>query len=187
MFLIEDWYNKDIEGINKEQLRRILTLGFTESHGNIIIICQCRTGKTALAATLGENFVIRDKRVYYIKIYDLLDILFTRNESPAAKRKYEYIISGDMVIIDEFLYTRISMEELTVLFRFISLINDLVSIVIVTNRYFDEWLDASEDEFLMQTMIERLLGDCEIFKTQTLQSELLPSRTPKRKKINKSK
>ena len=38
---------------------------------------------------------------------------------------------------------------------------------------------------LMQTLIERLLGDCEIFKTQTLQNDLLPTRTPRKKSVKK--
>lgn len=175
-------YNSKVSGINVEQLNRILTLGFTESRGNLIIIGQCRTGKTALASTLAENFISHNQAVYYIKIYDLIEILADRSTSPAAERKYEYMLSSGMIIIDEFLYTGITDTDLALLFRFISMVNDLSSIVIITNRYFDEWLDATEDEFLMQTLIERLIGDCEVFRTQPLKNELLPTRTPKRKK-----
>jgi len=179
-------YDITVDGINKEQLNRILTLGFTETYGNLIIVGQCRTGKTSLASSLGQRMILREKIVYYVKYYDLMDILYTRATSPAAKRKYDYIMTSDMIIIDEVLYTGITGEDLTALFRFVSSVNDIASIVIITNRYFDEWLDASEDEFLMQTLIERLLGDCEIFKTQTLQSDLLPTRTPRKKSVKKS-
>lgn len=178
-------YNQKISGINKEQLNRILTLGFTETNRNLVIIGQCRTGKTSLAALLSEMMISRNEVVYYIKIFDLLDILANRNASPAAKRKYDYMMSSKMVVIDEFLYTSISNAEQVLLFRFISAINDVTSLLIVTNRFFDEWLDAAEDEFLMQTMIERLLGDCEVFKTQVLQNDLLPTRSPKKKQTKK--
>ena len=36
-------YDITVDGINKEQLNRILTLGFTETCGNLIIVGQCRT------------------------------------------------------------------------------------------------------------------------------------------------
>lgn len=174
-------YNINVDGVNKEQLDRIMNLKFAETYGNLIIIGQCRTGKTSLAASLGTRMILRGKIVYYIKYYDLMEILFSKDTNPTSKRKYDYIMTSDMIIIDELLYTGISSDELTTLFRFISTINGVASIVVVTNRYFDEWLDASDDEFLMQTLIERLIGDCEIFKTQIVQNDLLPTRGPKKK------
>lgn len=174
-------YDKTVNGINKEQLNRILTLGFTHGNENLIIIGQCRTGKTALAATLAESLITQNEVVYYVKLYDLLEILANKSVSPAGKRKYDYMMTSKMVIVDEFLYTSISNSELVQLFRFLSALNECASIVIITNRYLDEWLDAAEDEFQMQTLMERLLGNCEVFRTQALKEDLLPERTPKRK------
>ena len=71
-------YDITVDGINKEQLNRILTLGFTETYGNLIIVGQCRTGKTSLASSLGQRMILREKIVYYVKYYDLMDILYTK-------------------------------------------------------------------------------------------------------------
>ena len=137
--------------------------------------------KNIACSFVGARMILRGKIVYYIKYYDLMEILFSKDTNPTSKRKYDYIMTSDMIIIDELLCTGISSDEFTTLFRFISTINGVASIVAVTNRYFDEWLDASGDEFLMQTLIERLLGDCEIFKTQVVQNDLLTTRCPKKK------
>ncbi len=174
-------YDRTVQGINKEQLNRLMTLGFTETFSNLVIVGQCRTGKTSLASFLAELVIGENETAYYIKLNDLLDVLANKNASPAAKRKYEYMMTSTMVIIDEFLYTSINNAEQVLLFRFISAINDGTSLVLITNRFFDEWLDAAEDEFLMQTMIERLLGDCEVFKTQPLKNEFFPIRRPQKK------
>ena len=131
-------YRDNVDGVNKEQLDRIMDLKFTETYGNLIIIGQCRTGKTSLAASLGTRMILRGKIVYYIKYCDLMEILFSKDTNPTSKRKYDHIMRSDMIIIDELLYTGISSDELTTLFRFIFTINGVASIVVVTNRYFDE-------------------------------------------------
>ena len=82
--------------------------------------------------------ILRGKIVYYIKYCDLMEILFSKDTNPTSKRKYDHIMTSDMIIIDELLYTGISSDELTTLFRFIFTINGVASIVVVTNRYFDE-------------------------------------------------
>ena len=91
-------YDVTADGINRDQLNNILTLGFTETNGNLIVVGQCRTGKTSLAASLGQRMILREKIVYYVKYYDLMDILFTKATSPAAKRKYDYIMTSDSLL-----------------------------------------------------------------------------------------
>ena len=168
-------YDPYVEGINRIALDRILTLEFVGRRSNIIIYGQCQTGKTSLASELARKVINQNANVYYINVCDLIRMLQNRDLT-ANKRKLDYMATSEMLIIDEFLYTALERDELTAIFRFLSTINEFVSIVLITNRYFDEWIDLSDDELLMQSLIERITSDCEVFKTQQLENVFIPPR-----------
>ena len=141
-----------------EQLERMLWL---EESQNLIFIGKCDTGKTSLAVYLAKQ-VLKKNKVYYCTIDEFLYILRYKDKREKQQRIYKYIADCELIILDDVMYAPISPEDLPLLYRAISFLNETRSFIIITNRAMSGWTDAAEDTHLMQTVVDRLTSNSQI-------------------------
>ena len=141
-----------------EQLERMLWLEETQ---NLIFIGKCDTGKTSLAVYFAKQ-VLKNDKVYYCTLDEFLYILRYKDKKEKQQRIYKYIADCELIILDDVMYAPILPEDLPMLYRAITFLNETRSFIIITNRVMSGWADAAEDTHLMQTVVDRLTSNSQI-------------------------
>lgn len=67
--------------------------------------------------------------------------LKTKEITIKSKSRYNKIIGADLVILDELGYLPITREEVNLFFQLISQLHDQTSIIINSNRGFEQWAE----------------------------------------------
>ena len=138
------------------QIEQLEKLGWIDIDQNLFIIGKCGTGKTSLAAHLGQKALVCGIKVSYTTIDDFLYTLETKNSVGKQMQRYKHWLASSLIIIDDMMYAGLSDEELMDFYHTIMLLNETRSIVIFTNRELSSWQQSGNDRHLMQTLIERL-------------------------------
>ena len=136
-----------------EQLER---LDWLREATDITIIGKCDSGKTALAAHLGELALQEDMRVFYCDIDEFLDVLRNKDRVDRYTRKFRYMTNCDLLIIDELMYIALSEQDLPLFYRAINFLKEERSIIYITNRELSEWSQVAVDKHLMETLTQKI-------------------------------
>ena len=73
------------------------------------------------------------------------------------------ILKADLIIIDEIGYTPIERKEANLFFNLISELYEKASVIITSNKRFDEWAEMMGDEVMTVAMLDRLLHHSKVF------------------------
>ena len=76
--------------------------------------------------------------------------------SGRENKKYRDIKSCDILVLDDFLYLKLTNEDMVILYKTLLSINESHSIIIISNRKIQNFVDVVEDKFLMNTLVDRL-------------------------------
>lgn len=150
----------------KWQIEQLEQLDWIESSEDLAIIGRCDTGKTSLAAHLGELALKGGYRVYYCNIDVLLQILRHKDTVDKYHRKFRYMISCDLIIIDELMYVALSEQDLPLFYRAVNFLKEERSIIYITNRELSEWLQVAEDKHLMETLTQKIMSSSQQIRLQ---------------------
>jgi len=132
------------------------TLEFIKNKENVILIGNPGVGKSHLAIALGIEACLKDMRVLFASIPNLVTRLretMGLNQLGAFKKKFE---KYDLVILDELGYVSFDKEGCEMLFNLLSGRNDTGSIIITTNLVFERWDEIFKDPVLTGALVDRL-------------------------------
>lgn len=157
-------YRKYIAGFEKGHLSRrmaamvgaLATLDFVRNKENVILIGNPGVGKTHLAIALGIEACMRDMRVLFTSVPNLVTRLreaMSLNQVTALGRKFE---KYDLVILDEFGYVSFDKAGCEMLFNLLSNRHESGSVIITTNLSFDRWDEVFHDAVLTGALTDRL-------------------------------
>ena len=123
----------DREKLNKGlryQIEKLLGCDWIRKNGNLLIVGEPNTGKTALAVYLSSSAIEKGFKAFYIKLDELLVVIRSKETFSKARATYNKVRNADLLIIDEILYLDIAAEDLELLYKTIMLINDTASIIL---------------------------------------------------------
>ncbi len=146
-----------------EQLER---LDWVEQAEDLVIIGRCDAGKTSLAVYLATIALKDGRRVYYCNIDEFLQILRNKDHVDKYHRKFRYILSCDMLIIDELMYVTLAEQDLPLFYRAVNFLKEERSLVYITNRELTEWPQAAEDRHLMETLTQKIISSSQVIRLQ---------------------
>jgi DNA replication protein DnaC len=89
--------------------------------------------------------------------------LKTAEISKPGKTRLLQLHRASLVIIDEMGFMPISKTEAHLLFSFISVRYESKSLVVTSNKSFDDWADFLGDTVIATAILDRLIFKCEIF------------------------
>ena len=72
------------------------------------------------------------------------------------KEEYKNLKNSDLIIIDEFLYLNISNQDLELLYKSLMFFNESRSLILISNRKIQNFVDAANDKHLMTTLVDRI-------------------------------
>ena len=93
---------------------------------------------------------------------NLMTILKTAEISSASKRRLKYLHKAALVVVDEVGFMPLSPAEANLFFGFISAMSERTSLIITSNKGFDEWADFLGDATITTAILDRLIHRCEI-------------------------
>ena len=119
-------------------------------------------GKTHLALSLAVRGLGLGYTVAFETLDNLMTILKTVEISKASKRRMKCLHKAALVIIDEVGFMPLTPTEANLFFGFVSSMSEKTSLIITSNKGFDEWADFLGDATITTAILDRLIHHCEI-------------------------
>jgi DNA replication protein DnaC len=151
------------EGATAEQMRRLSDFVWLEQAFNVCFLGAPGLGKTHLATALGYAAATAGYSVCFTTLEGLVRLLKTAEISKASKTRLGQMKRASMVIIDEMGFMPVTKAEAHLLFSFIGACYETKSLVITSNKSFDDWADFLGDQVIATAILDRIIFKCEIF------------------------
>lgn len=151
-----DFDRTPFEKKTAKMIHTLSSLEFIKNKENVILIGNPGVGKTHLAIALGIEACMRDMRVLFASVPNLVIELreaMSLNQISVYKKKFE---KYDLVILDELGYVSFDKDGNEILFNLLSSRNDRGSIIITTNLVFERWDEVFKDPILTGALVDRL-------------------------------
>ena len=152
-----------IRGIGKSEVINLNDCHWIDRKENLLFFGPPGIGKTHLAISLGITAVEKGYTVCFERITNLMKLLKLSDVQRTADFRIRRILKSDLIIIDEIGYTPIDKREANLFFNLISELYEKSSLIITSNKSFEEWAEMMGDEIMTTAMLDRLLHHGKIF------------------------
>lgn len=150
------------KSVSKAQMLKLSDMSWVEQAFNICFLGPPGIGKTHLALALADKALDMGYAAVFHTLDDLIRILKTAEISTASKRKLKSINRAALVVVDEVGFLPLSTLEANLFFGFVSSMAEKTSLIITSNKGFDEWVDFLGDAVITTAILDRLIHHCEI-------------------------
>lgn len=152
-----------LEGITESEVTNLLDFRWIDKHENILFFGPPGLGKTHLSIAFGLKAIQAGYKVCFERITNLIKILKTMEVQRSSTFRINRIMKADMLIIDEIGYTPIDRKEANLFFSLVSELYERTSVVITSNKGFEEWSEMMGDEIMTTALLDRLLHHAHVF------------------------
>ncbi len=143
--------------INEKLIRELCSLNFMEEAKNVLFVGASGVGKSHLAISIGVKAVQQRKRVMFYTAEQLTVMLAGAEVSGNLTKALESLSRVDLLIIDELGYLSLTKQTAKLFFQLISKRYETGSIIITTNKPFEEWGEIFNDDIVASAILDRLL------------------------------
>ena len=154
------------KSISKRQLNELCELTWVDRMYNLILLGPPGVGKSHLAIALGYKAVQEGYTVSFVSMDVLMHTLKTAEISRKSKGKLNRILASSIVIIDELGYLPITREEANLFFGLISSLHEQASLIITSNKGFEDWTELLGDPALSTAVLDRITYRCQVITMQ---------------------
>lgn len=148
--------------VSKEQLLRLSDMTWVEQAFNVCFLGPPGVGKTHLALSLSVRALDLGYSVAFETLDNLMKYLKTEEISNASKHRLKHIRKAALVVVDEVGFLPLSPSEANLFFGFVSSMAEKTSLIITSNKGFDEWAEFLGDATITTAILDRLIHHCEI-------------------------
>jgi DNA replication protein DnaC len=143
--------------INEQLIRELASLEFLSEAKNILLVGAPGVGKTHLAIALGVKAIQAQKRVLFFTADQLTQHLAVAEISNRLNLVLDQLTRVDLLIIDELGYLTLSKQTAKLFFQLVAKRYESGSIIVTTNKPFDQWGEIFNDDIVAGAILDRLL------------------------------
>ena len=143
-------------GINRILIQDLSSCVFIQRHENLLICGPTGVGKSHLANALAIEAIQRGYRVSSRSTHRLLQDLQISRANGSYPRLLARILSCDLLILDDFGLQSISPQAAQDLYEIITERYERGTLIITSNRAFEEWGEIFANDLLASAALDRL-------------------------------
>lgn len=149
--------------IDEEKILKLTDLSFIDKKENIFFLGPPGVGKTHLAIGLAIKACMARYRVLFQSTDDIIGYLYASLVDHTTGKKLDALSRIHLLVIDELGYLPMNSEKAKLFFQLISKRYEVGSIILTSNKAFDEWGSIFGDEVTAAAIIDRLVHHSHIF------------------------
>ena len=143
-------------GVDRALIQDLATCAFIPRHENILLCGPTGVGKSHLANALAVEALKRNFRVLSRPTHRLLNDLYTARASSANPRLMARTLRCDLLVLDDFGLQTLSAQAVQDLYEIITERYERGSLIITSNRAFEEWAEIFNNDLLASAALDRL-------------------------------
>lgn len=129
---------------------------------NLIVLGPPGVGKPQLALGLGYQAAEEGYKVSFVTVSGLIQLMKTEEISRKRKLHLNRIYDSSVVIIDEIDYLPIDHKEVILCFHLISGLHKQRSIILTSNKGFEDWPELFGDTEMVTAALDLLMHYCDV-------------------------
>ena len=152
-----------INGISEKDVSQLLDFRWADNHKNLLFFGSPGLGKTHLAIGIGVKALEKGYVVCFERMSTLVRLLKTADIQRSSAFRLNRMMKSNILIIDEIGYTPIEKKEANLFFNLISELYEKTSVVITSNKGFQDWAEMLGDPIMTTALLDRLLHHSQLF------------------------
>ncbi len=149
--------------VDEGRIRKLAELDFIRRAENVLFLGPSGVGKTHLALALGHEAVNAGYKVRFFTAQQLVDRLYASLADGTFKRELERYQRFDLLIIDELGFLSLDRTASNHFFQAINQAYERQSVIVTSNRPFQEWAGIFHDPAIVTAILDRLLHHAHLF------------------------
>lgn len=158
---LKDFDLEFCQSITPKQFNQLSELTWIDGLYNLVISGPPGVGKSHMAIALAYHACEQGYKAGYTSMQSLVQCLRTEEIDRRSRTKLNRIRKSNLLVIDEVGYLPISSSEGNLFFQLISELQEQTSILITTNKGFEEWAEFLNDAALATAILDRLSFRCD--------------------------
>ncbi|MEZ5107330.1 MAG: IS21-like element helper ATPase IstB [Draconibacterium sp.] len=150
--------------LNKKLILDLAACRFINENKNIVFMGKPGTGKTHLANAIGLEALKQGYSVLFLHINDLIDKLNAAKADGSSRALMNLLSAADLLILDEIGFKKIPADFIDGVFEVIRKRYESGSIIITSNRNFEDWSIIFGDLVMASAIIDRIVHHASIIK-----------------------
>jgi DNA replication protein DnaC len=143
-------------GVNRSFIMDLAACTFIGRHENLLLCGPTGVGKSHLANGLAIEAMKRNLRVLSRPLQRLLADLHAARANGSYPRLLARVLTVDLLVLDDFGLQPLSSQAAQDLYEIISERYERGSLIITSNRAFEEWTEVFGNELLASAALDRL-------------------------------